>query len=388
MKTHVWYLIVLFVFLWPCCLPILADCPTPDAWEDNDTLETATLVTTFPSEMNLNVAWDDEDYTHYYIGKDVIFKAWIYFQNSSGDIDIQLLDAGGTVLAQSTSVGDVESIVWQAPADMEVYLRVYLYYGDCNSYYFYVDYDFSQACLDDPYEDNDQMDSATWLAVPSVIGSLVSKYGDQDYYAVTVTPGMKLDIQCLFTNSQGDIDLYLLDEYMNLLDFSAGTGDTEQIVWTSDRSGLVFILVQMYTPEGCNIYTLSIDGCPAPEVYIDMASCEHYLGAYLLSGTVSHTALQSWTLDYTGGSEHGWISIASGTTSVYNNELGIWDSIGLEPCAYTLRLRAVGICPDGPVEAEYLVSFTVGIPGDLDRDGDVDIDDLGQFSSMWLMVFP
>jgi hypothetical protein len=387
MKTHVWYLTCLLVFCW-LSPAVLADCPTPDAWEDNDTLGTATLVTMFPTEMNLNVAWDDMDYTHYYIEKDVIINVSIYFQNILGDIDIQLLNAGGTVLAQSTSVNDMESIMWQAPADMEVYLRVFLYSGDCNSYYLFVDYDFSQACLDDPYEDNDQPESASWLDVPSVTGGLVSKYGDQDFYIVTAAPGIKLDIQCLFSHSQGDIDLYFLDDYMNLLGSSTSVDNDEQIVWTSDRSGAVFGLVQMNTPGGCNIYTLSIDGCPAPEVYIDMASCEHYLGAYMLGGTVYHTALQSWTLDYTGGSEHGWVPIASGVTPVFNSVLGVWDATYLEPCAYTLRLRAVGSCPDGPVEAEYMVSLTVGIPGDMDRDGNVDMDDFSQFASMWLMVFP
>jgi hypothetical protein len=35
-----------------------------------------------------------------------------------------------------------------------------------------------------------------------------------------------------------------------------------------------------------------------------------------------------------------------------------------------------------------MVSLTVGIPGDMDRDGNVDMDDFSQFASMWLMVFP
>ncbi len=143
----------------------------------------------------------------------------------------------------------------------------------------------------------------------------------------------------------------------------------------------------MLTDDGCNYYSLNAAACGAPQILIDLPACQNLMGAYALAGTVSHNNLLSWTLQYTGGSEHSWIPIAYGTSSVYNDILGLWDTALLEPCAYTLRLTAVGNCQGIPIESEYLQSFDVGIPADLDRDRDVDLEDLAVFSFWWLSVF-
>ena len=68
------------------------------------------------------------------------------------------------------------------------------------------------------------------------------------------------------------------------------------------------------------------------------------LGSLLDNSVVTHgvrSNLQSWALQYTGGSQSNWVTIASGSTSVVAGLLGHqWDTTTLDEkcCCYTLRL--------------------------------------------------
>jgi hypothetical protein len=112
--------------------------------------------------------------------------------------------------------------------------------------------------------------------------------------------------------------------------------------------------------------------------------CLYLTGVVQVFGTASDANLNSWTLQYTGGDSSGWVTINSGNTSVAGGLLGNWDTTGLRPCAYTLRLvvtdDAVISCNSANRHrTEYKVSVNVGIRGDYDGDGDVDLFDYSQF---------
>ncbi len=107
-------------------------------------------------------------------------------------------------------------------------------------------------------------------------------------------------------------------------------------------------------------------------------------------GTANDAHLDNWVLQYAGGDAVDWITISSGTRPVINGGLGDWSLAGLRPCAYALRLvvtdKAVIDCNSGAHNrAEYVVSVNVGncdpSSADLDRDGDVDLDDFGEFQA-------
>ncbi|MHA7813635.1 MAG: FG-GAP repeat domain-containing protein [Phycisphaerales bacterium] len=111
-----------------------------------------------------------------------------------------------------------------------------------------------------------------------------------------------------------------------------------------------------------------------------------------IKGTASDLNLGGWSLQYTGGSNSGWTTIASGNTSVTDDVLANWDTTGLEPCAYTVRLsvndRSVLNCDDPGNGAGYLVSFDLRCPADLTGDNVLDFFDVSAFLSAYNMGCP
>jgi hypothetical protein len=122
-----------------------------------------------------------------------------------------------------------------------------------------------------------------------------------------------------------------------------------------------------------------IDNTAPIAVITAPTSCSYVQGQVDILGTASDAHLDGWALYYTGGDAHAWVTIASGTTQVINGLLGRWNTAGLRPCAYTLRLvvtdKSVLDC-NGALrnQSEYLVSVNVGAHGDFDADNDGDVD--------------
>jgi hypothetical protein len=129
-----------------------------------------------------------------------------------------------------------------------------------------------------------------------------------------------------------------------------------------------------------------IDNTAPIAVITAPTSCSYVQGQVDILGTASDAHLDGWALYYTGGDAHAWVTIASGTTPVINGLLGRWNTAGLRPCAYTLRLvvtdKSVLDC-NGALrnQSEYVVSVNIGSCGDFDadHDGDVDLRDYRSF---------
>lgn len=116
-------------------------------------------------------------------------------------------------------------------------------------------------------------------------------------------------------------------------------------------------------------------------------NCGTLEGLVEIRGTAFDANISSWRLQYTGGNTNGWVTLASGNTSVVNGVLHNWDTTNLQPCAYTLRLlvtdQSVLNCGPSRHQSEYLTSVIVGagfaIPGDLNCDGVVNNFDIDPF---------
>ena len=141
--------------------------------------------------------------------------------------------------------------------------------------------------------------------------------------------------------------------------------------------------------------TIEIDNTPPVALITDPDGCTDVSGLVNVMGTASDANLGRWTLQYTGGVQHGWVTIAQGGSSIVNGLLATWDTSGLHDCCYTLRLvvtdRSVVNCDD-PHLVEYLVSVSVGggstCPADLDGDGVIAIGDLTILLGRFGMVCP
>ena len=105
-----------------------------------------------------------------------------------------------------------------------------------------------------------------------------------------------------------------------------------------------------------------------------------------IHGTADDSNLRDWVLDFTGGAEHDWVTIASGITSVNDGLLGEWDTSELAESAYTLRLRVwdtailEGNSDLHNQSSDMLsVSFVSCAGFDTDDDDDVDLLDFAAF---------
>lgn len=92
--------------------------------------------------------------------------------------------------------------------------------------------------------------------------------------------------------------------------------------------------------------------------------CACYEGVVQVTGTANDANLAGWSLSYTGGDAHNWVVIASGNSPVINGVLANWNTNGLRPCAYTLRLtvadKASINCSGDPHVREEYISLNVG----------------------------
>jgi len=67
--------------------------------------------------------------------------------------------------------------------------------------------------------------------------------------------------------------------------------------------------------------------------------CAPVDGVVQVIGSALDDNLTSWVLQYAGGNSNGWVTIASGNSSVFEKVLANWDTSTLPACAYALRLR-------------------------------------------------
>jgi len=135
---------------------------------------------------------------------------------------------------------------------------------------------------------------------------------------------------------------------------------------------------------------VTIDNAWPTAVITTPTNCGCVNGLVDIVGTATDAHLAGWSLWYTGGDEHGWVPIpdAHGNAPVVHGLLGTWDTRGLRPCCYTIRLlvtdRSVVDCDDVH-QSEYFVSLDVGqcdagaFDFDVDNDGDVDLFDYAAF---------
>ncbi|MFO0974312.1 MAG: hypothetical protein U1A27_12865 [Phycisphaerae bacterium] len=141
--------------------------------------------------------------------------------------------------------------------------------------------------------------------------------------------------------------------------------------------------LRVWASDGCANATtvlrnVIVDNTPPVALIATPAACSAVGPLVQVVGTVTDANLQSWTLQYTGGASHAWVTLGSGTSTITNGTLAFWNISGLQPCAYLLRLtardRAALDCTTSGNVAEYYQAVLITVGGgalccDVNRDG-------------------
>lgn len=208
------------------CDGVLA-CPADDAFEDNDSFETARPLP--PGGRVFAVACGaDEDFYRVPARAGCTLDAELAFSHAVGDLDLYLLGPDGRTVATSETLEDVERIGHVVRGDGDYALRVALIDGAASIYALDVSLDCPPPpmCADDVFEENDDAASARDLPVGVMVRAVVCG-DDEDWYAVEVEADCRLQATADFARADGDLDLEIRDAEGRLLASGNSPGDGE-----------------------------------------------------------------------------------------------------------------------------------------------------------------
>jgi hypothetical protein len=192
--------------------------------------------------------------------------ARISFDHTAGNLELDLCDASGNVLGSSAVQDDSQQVsLANLPAGV-YYLRVQGVAGSTNpSYTLDLSVTTSSALTGDWAEPNDAQSAARDLRTVEgtrVLSNLsIDRGSDVDWFQFTTTATAVSGqyVQINFNNSQGDLDLRLYDAAGNVLDTSAGTGNSEQISLVGRPAGTYYLKVYGYDQAVNPSYTLLLN---------------------------------------------------------------------------------------------------------------------------------
>ncbi|MHA1699741.1 MAG: pre-peptidase C-terminal domain-containing protein, partial [Promethearchaeota archaeon] len=104
-----------------------------DSFEDNDQFSDAASVST-GYYTDLYVSEYDEDWYSISVSRGNIIKVNLEFTDDDGDIDLELYTSSNNEVASSTSSSDNELATYTASSTTTIYIRVFLYSGESNTY--------------------------------------------------------------------------------------------------------------------------------------------------------------------------------------------------------------------------------------------------------------
>ena len=186
----------------------------PDRMEANDAIATATSLPvagdgTF-SSLNLHTG-NDNDYYRLTTAAAGTLTVTLTFDHILGDVDMQLLNAAGDVVATSAGTGNTESVTRAVGAGEVYVIRVYGVNGTNPDYTMEVN---GPDLTPDRFEPNDTRATATDLGtLGDWMASGLSIHGplNDDYYRFTAAATGPFIASIQFSNALGNLDMQLLD---------------------------------------------------------------------------------------------------------------------------------------------------------------------------------
>mgnify|MGYP006279319525 CR=1 FL=1 len=225
----------------------------------NDSIEDAGELS--PGEYDLSVESEESDYFAVTLEENERLDASIAFDHDDADLDMRLLGPDEEPIDYSMSVGDSESVSVMADEAGEYYVRVYGYDGGGAEY----ELNVSTAEVEPPtggdgdrFEPNDERENATSIESGSY-DDLGIFAGEEDYFAVDVGEGERLDASVAFDHDGGDLDMALLgpDGYTVDRSLSVSDGESVDAAAAEDGNGTYYVVVSGYD-GATNGYDLNV----------------------------------------------------------------------------------------------------------------------------------
>ena len=244
-------------------------CPT-DAYEPNDNAAGPAAVGP-GTYTGLSACDTDADYYAIDLAGGDLLDVDVLFSHAGGDIDLALLDIAGSVITESISSDDNESLSHAVTATATYLVRVELVAdsGDLGNAYTMLLSTGSSVCEPDDFEPNDDFAAAAPIT-PDVYDALSACDSDEDWYSFTLPEGAVLDVDVSFAHAEGDIDIYLLDDILTELGSGLTINDNESVSHTTAYSGTYYLQVVLAGDLGAlpgNPYTLSVSAPSVPCPY-------------------------------------------------------------------------------------------------------------------------
>jgi hypothetical protein len=237
-------------------------CPD-DAYEPNDALDQSRPLVGGTYE-DFTICPGDDDLFIFEAAAGSRLELGVDFTHAEGDIDLFLLDAQGQQLAAATSRTDDERLSWTSDASGTLVVRVALSEelgGMPGNLYGLSLQGARPACLDDIFEPDDEAGAATATG-NGAYRDLTICPDDDDWFRLELSHAEELILDLGYDPSEGNVDLYLMDETgTEVLIAAEDPGSDEHVVWQVPESGVYLLRVTLASDRGVipgNVYDLGV----------------------------------------------------------------------------------------------------------------------------------
>jgi len=231
---------------------------TDDGREPDDSSGSATPYSSAVSDGQICAG--NSDFFSFSVGRGDRITVSVDFTSSSGDLDLELSDGGGTIVDTSAGISNTEEVEYcNASSATTLYARVFGYGGDENTYSLSaaVSPDPGGCCTDDRFEDDDTRATARSVsfgsgspAVAAFDGTVCS--GDDDWIAIPMSGPGRIEADVVFVDADGDIDIALYDPAGVRLATGGSVTDDESVA--ADVSAAGTYALRVYVFGGGNTY--------------------------------------------------------------------------------------------------------------------------------------
>jgi hypothetical protein len=227
-------------------LTVIVDAPqgcADDGEEENDDRDNASLLD-FGETTGLTVCPEDDDFYAVELNAGDGLTAQIFFDDAEGDLDLQIQDEEGRILASSVSISDHEEATVGTVLNGGLYfVRVNGFLGATGDYDLNLQrIDGGTECDDDRQEPNDSRTRARALAAGEHTNLHICE-GDDDWYSIDVEAGEILEVNLSFVDADGDIDVQVLDPNFAVIGQGFSVDDNERVARRAAVSGTFFVRV-------------------------------------------------------------------------------------------------------------------------------------------------